>query len=114
MSRFKPVAKWDAQSTFEYLCLLVEHTEKKIGKLPKNPTYVTWIGIIQAQFGTIFTIDQLKSKYHWMQVDYQGMCFLRNHTGLGQDDEKHMVVCTDEQWSNFTQVVVLANITTHN
>ncbi|KAL5581129.1 hypothetical protein UlMin_013571 [Ulmus minor] len=39
-----------------------------------------------------------------MRADYQGICFLRNHTGLGWDEEKQVVVATDEQWSDFIQV----------
>ena len=75
MSRFKPVARWDGQSTYEYLSLLVEHSEKQLGKMPKNPTFIKWIGILKVKCGTDFNVGQLKSKYHRMQVDYQGMCF---------------------------------------
>ena len=90
------VARWDAQSTFENLWWLSTQRKKKLGKLPKNHTYVKWTGIIQAKCGTVFEIDQPKSKYHRMRVDYQGMNFLRNHTVLGWDEEKQMVVCTDK------------------
>ena len=104
MSRSKLVARWDDPSTYEYLFLLVEHSEKQLGKLPKNPTLAKWIGILKVKCGEDFVIGQLKSKYHWMQVDYQGICFLRNHTGLGWDEENQVVVAMDEQWSDFIKV----------
>ncbi|KAL5562061.1 hypothetical protein UlMin_031808 [Ulmus minor] len=100
----RPSARWDDLSTYEYLCLLVEHSEKQLGKLPKSPTLNKWIGILKAKCGEDFLIGSLKSKYHRMRADYQGICFLRNHTGLGWDEEKQVVVATDEQWSDFTQV----------
>ena len=96
--------KWTDKSTYEFLCLLVEYSEKQIGKLPKRPVLEKWIGILKAKCGEDFLIGSLKSKYHRMRADYQGICFLRNHTGLGWDEEKQVVVASDEQWSDFIQV----------
>ena len=105
MSRSKrPTARWDDPITYEYLSLLVEHSEKQLGKLPKNPTLAKWIGILKVKCGEDFVIGQLKSKYHWMRADYQGICFFKNHTGLGWDEENQVVVATDEQWSDFIKV----------
>ncbi len=70
MSRFKTVATWDGPTTFEYLSLLVEHAEKNLVWLPKNPTYVKWIGILQAKCDKVYDVGQLKSKYQQMRVDY--------------------------------------------
>ena len=101
----RPSARWDDACTYEYLCLLIEYSEKQLGKLPKSPTLNKWIGILKAKCGEDFLIGSLKSKYHRMRADYQGICFLRNHTGLGWDEEKQVVVATDEQWSDFLKVI---------
>ena len=80
-----------------FLTLLVEHAEKNLGRLPKNPTYSKWIFILKAMCDHIYEVSQLKSKYQRMRVDYLNMNLLKNHTRLGWDEEKQRVTCTKDK-----------------
>ena len=86
MPRTKNIAVWDVESTFAFLTLLVEHAEKNLGRLPKNPTYSKWTGILKATCDKTLDVTQLKSKYRQMRIEYFNTNVLKNHTSLGWDD----------------------------
>ena len=43
-----------------------------------------------------YEVSQLKFKYQRMRVDYVNMNLLKNHTGVGGDEEKQRVICSDD------------------
>ena len=107
MTQSRTIAQWDAPSTLVFLTLLVEHVEKNLGRLPKNPTYNKWVGILKASCDKDYDIPKLKSKYQRMRTDYFNTNVLKNHTGLRWNATLQRVVCSDEQWRDFVQVMFL-------
>ena len=107
MTRIKNMAIWDAQSTFKFLSLLVEHIERNMGRLPKKSTYVKWVRILQVKCDKVYDLGQLRSKYQRMRVDYTNTTLLKNHIGLRWDEEKQMATCSEEKWNEFVQVTFL-------
>ena len=63
MSQTRIIAQWDAQSTLAFLTIQVEHAKKNLGRIPKNPTYSKWTGILKASCDKTYDVAQLKSKY---------------------------------------------------
>ena len=82
MPRTKNKAQWDTESTLAFLILLVEHAEKNLGRMPKNPTYSKWTAILKASCDKTYDVTQLKSKYQRMRFEYFNTNVLKNHTGL--------------------------------
>ena len=102
---------WTSEKEKKFIEFLDDYLATTGGKQPTAPILDMWAAQFNAEFGGVpafgTTLSQKKER---MKKLYRGWKVLQSRTGMGYDPSTDRVICSDEAWQSFIQVIVLSNI----
>ncbi|GMN74300.1 hypothetical protein TIFTF001_055789 [Ficus carica] len=104
---------WDPVKEKKFLEKLDEYLVTTGGKQPTLAVLNIWAAQFNAEFEGVHAFGTtLSQKKDRMKKIYKGWKVLQTRT-LGYDPVTDRVICSDEEWQSFVQVIVLSNIWTY-
>ena len=102
---------WTPAKEKKFLECLDEYLATTGGKQPTAPILDMWAAQFNAEFGGVpafgTTLSQKKER---MKKLYRGWKVLQSRTGMGYDPSTDRVICSDEAWQSFIQIIVLSKL----
>ena len=91
-------------TNLELLELGVAFASQQANAIPPTSTYVQWIATISTKHGTVYTVKQMRSRFHRFRKDYLLFIGLKSDLGLGWDDALQIVTCLEWKWQDYCKV----------
>ena len=97
---------WDQAKETVFLEKLDHYVATHSGRHPSTAVLDEWAKEFNSAFGGVpaygLTLSQKKDR---MKRIYRGWKALQCRTGLGYDPVTDLVICSDDQWQSFIQVI---------
>ncbi|OLL26083.1 hypothetical protein NEOLI_000490 [Neolecta irregularis DAH-3] len=98
-------AKWNVNQEQTLIYTLLD--EARAGRMShggfKKDTWEKVQGILNTKYGTVYDMDQMKSKFSTMKLDYRTFAKLKLSSGFGWDSRKETVTAPDDVWDSYIQ-----------
>ena len=105
---------WDLVKEKKFLEKLDEYLATIGCKQPTLAILDIWAAQFNTEFGGVPAFGStLSQKKERMKKIYRGWKVLQSRTGLGYNPSTDQVICSDDAWQSFIQVIVLSNIWTY-
>ena len=97
---------WTLEKEKKFLECLDDYLATTGGKQPSIAILDLWAAQFNAEFGGVpafgTTLSQKKER---MKKIYRGWKVLQSRTGMGYDPSTDRVICSDDAWQSFIQVI---------